>query len=156
MNMQPQPIIVQSEGGDKLHFPGGDVASIMLNTEQTGGTLAVLACTQAPDSGPPLHIHSNEDELFLIVEGHYSFFVKERWVEVEAGGAVYLPKGIPHCYRNIGATIGRHWVITTPSGWEKFMARFANELANPAGPNPNRIAEITREHGIEHIETNQS
>jgi mannose-6-phosphate isomerase-like protein (cupin superfamily) len=155
MHTQPKPIIVQPEAGKNLHFPGGDVASIMLSGEQTGGTLAVVACTQAPDSGPPLHIHSNEDELFLIVEGHYSFFTNERWVEVGAGGAVYLPKGIAHRYRNIGTTTGRHWVITTPSGWELFMTQYANELANPDGPDPNRMVAITREHGIEHIEENE-
>jgi hypothetical protein len=74
MNTQPKPIIVQPEAGKNLHFPGGDVASIMLSGEQTGGALAVVAGTQAPDSGPPLHIHSKEDELFLIVGGNYSFF----------------------------------------------------------------------------------
>jgi len=151
-----KPIIVQPEAGNTIHFPGGDIASIMLSGEQTRGTLAVLACTQAPDSGPPLHIHNNEDELFLIVEGHYSFFANERWIEVGAGGAVYLPKGIAHCYRNIGTTIGRHWVITTPSGWERFMSDYAHELANPDGPDQNRIVEITREHGIEHIDASQS
>lgn len=155
MTTHPNPIVVQPDEGEKLSFPGGDFASIMLNSEETGGTFAVLACTQAPDSGPPLHIHHNEDELFLIVEGRYSFFANERWVEVGAGGAVYLPKGIAHCYRNIGATTGRHWVITTPSGWERFMASFADELANPDGPDQNRITEITKEHGIEHIEASQ-
>jgi quercetin dioxygenase-like cupin family protein len=152
MNTQPKPIIVQPEAGKNLHFPGGDVASIMLSGEQTGGALAVVAGTQAPDSGPPLHIHSKEDELFLIVGGNYSFFTNERWVEVDAGGAVYLPNGIAHRYRNIGTTTGRHWVIMTPSGWELFMTQYANELANPDGADPNRMVEITREHGIEHIE----
>jgi mannose-6-phosphate isomerase-like protein (cupin superfamily) len=149
MNTQPKPIFVQPEAGKNLHFPGGDIASIMLSGDQTGGMLAVVACTQAPDSGPPLHIHRNEDELFLIVEGHYSFFAEERWVEVGPGGLVYLPKGIAHCYRNIGTTTGRHWVITAPSGWELFMTQYAKELANPQGPDQNRMLEIGREHGIE-------
>ena len=121
----------------------------MLRGEQTSETLTVVACTQSPASGPPLHTHRNEDELFLIVEGHYSFFAEERWVEVGPGGLVYLPKGIAHCYRNIGTTTGRHWVITAPSGWELFMTEYAKELANPEGPDQNRMLEIGREHGIE-------
>jgi hypothetical protein len=32
------------------------------------------------------------------------------------------------------------------------MTQYANELANPDGADPNRMVEITREHGIEHIE----
>ena len=148
-------LFVLPEAGKNLHFPQGDIASIMLSGEQTGGTLAVVASTQAPDSGPPLHIHWNEDELFLLIEGHYSFFAEGRWVEVGAGGAVYLPKGIAHRYRNIGTTTGRHWVITTPSGWEIFMTRYAEELANSDGPYQSRIFEIAREQGIKFIEPSQ-
>ena len=106
--MQQNPIFVQPEAGKNLHFPGGDMASIMLSGEQTDRALAVAACTQAPDSGPPLHIHKNEDELFLLAEGHYSFFAEGRWVEVGAGGLVYLPKRIAHCYR-------KHWNNHWPS-----------------------------------------
>jgi len=152
MNMQQNPIFVQPEAGKNLHFPGGDMASIMLSGEQTDRALAVAACTQAPDSGPPLHIHKNEDELFLLAEGHYSFFAEGRWVEVGAGGLVYLPKRIAHCYRNIGTTTGRHWVITVPSGWELFMTQYAKELAKPDDPDQNRMSEIAREHRIEFID----
>jgi mannose-6-phosphate isomerase-like protein (cupin superfamily) len=116
MKTQSKPFFVLPEAGKNLHFPGGDIASIMLSGEQTGGTLTVVAGTQAPDSCPPLHIHRNEDEFFLLLEGRYSFFAEARWIEVGAGGVVYLPKGIAHCYRNIGTTTGRHWIITTPSG----------------------------------------
>jgi quercetin dioxygenase-like cupin family protein len=108
MNTQPKPIFVQPEAGKNLHFPGGDIASIMLSGDQTGGMLAVVACTQAPDSGPPLHIHRNEDELFLTVEGLYSFFAEGRWVEVGAGGAVYLPKGD-------SSLLSKHWNNDWPS-----------------------------------------
>jgi mannose-6-phosphate isomerase-like protein (cupin superfamily) len=146
---QPKPIFVLPETGKKLHFPGGNIASIMLSGEQTGETLAVAAATEAPDSGPPLHIHRNEDELFIVVEGHYSFFAEQRCVEVGPGGLVYLPKGIPHYYRNIGTTTGRTWIITTPSGWELFLPQYAKELAKPEGPDQNRILEIVQEHGIE-------
>ena len=35
------------------------------------------------------------------------------------------------------------------------MTRYAKELANPDGPDQNRIFEIAREHGIEFIEASQ-
>jgi hypothetical protein len=139
MNTQPKPIFVQPEAGKNLHFPGGDIASIMLSGDQTGGMLAVVACTQAPDSGPPLHIHRNEDELFLTVEGLYSFLLKGAGLKLARAGPYTCQKGIAHCYRNIGTTIGRHWVITAPSGWELFMTQYAKELANPDGPDQSYV-----------------
>src|SRR5215203_1881196 len=93
MNMQQNPIFVQPEAGKNLHFPGGDMASIMLSGEQTDRALAVAACTQAPDSGPPLHIHKNEDELFLLAEGHYSFLLKGAGLKSARAGSSTCQNG---------------------------------------------------------------
>lgn len=151
MNPQPKAVIVQPGAGKNLNFGEENIASVMLSGEQTGGRLAVIYNTEAPDSGPPLHVHANEDELFLVVEGHYSFYADGRWTEVDAGGVVYLPKGTAHRYRNIGTTTGRIWILTSPSGFERFFARYADELAKADGPDMGRIVEIHREHGIELI-----
>jgi hypothetical protein len=37
---------------------------------------------------------------------------------------------------------------TTPSGFEKFFARCADEFAKPGEPDMSRIVEIGAEHGI--------
>jgi mannose-6-phosphate isomerase-like protein (cupin superfamily) len=146
MNSQPKAIIVQ--GGAGNHFT--PETSIVLSGEQTSGTLAVLFFTDEPGSpGPPLHVHANEDELFLIAEGEYSFYADGHWADVSAGAVIYAPKGVAHCYRNIGRTTARHWTITTPSGFEQFLPRFVKEMANPNGPDRGRIAEINREYGME-------
>jgi quercetin dioxygenase-like cupin family protein len=125
----------------------------MLGGEQTDEKLVVMSESTPPGGGPPLHVHSNEDEIFLVVEGRISYFADGNWTEVEVGGAVFLPKGVAHYYRNIGDTPSRHWIITTPSGFEKFFAHCAEEFAKPAGPNMDRVVEISREHGIEFIKT---
>lgn len=151
MNKQSKPILVQPGTGKDLHA-FGDVVSVMLSGEQTGGTLAVMLGITPPGGGPPPHVHANEDELFLAVEGRISYFVEGRWTEVGVGGAVYLPRGSVHCYRNVGTTPSRHWIVTTPSGFEKFFARCAEEFAKAGGPDMNRIVEISREHGIEYVE----
>lgn len=156
MNTQPKPIIVQPGAGKNLDFGPAGESSVMLSGEQTGGTLAVLLNTDAEGGGPPPHVHSNDDELFLVIDGHYSFFSEGRWTEVSAGGVVYLPKGTVHAYRNNGPGTGRLWVLTTPSGFERFFARYAAEVSNPAGPDMQRIVDISREYGIEYVEADQS
>ena len=90
---QPKPIFVLPETGKNLHFPGGDIASIMLSGEQTGGTLTVVAGTQAPNSGPPLHIHRNEDEFFLLLEGRYSFLLRRAGLKLALAGSYTCQKG---------------------------------------------------------------
>jgi mannose-6-phosphate isomerase-like protein (cupin superfamily) len=146
MNTQPKAIIVQ--GGAGNHFT--PETSIVLSGEQTRGTLAVLIFPDEPGPpGPPLHVHANDDELFLITEGEYRFYADGDWTDVGVGAVVYLPKGVAHCYYNSGTTTARHWTLTTPSGFERFLPRFVEEMAKPNGPDRGRIAEISREYGIE-------
>ena len=147
MNTPSKPAIVQPGGGTDLHA-FGDVVSVMLGGEQTSGTLTVAFDVTPPGGGPPPHVHGNEDELFLVVEGQLSYFVEGQWTEVGAGGAVYLPRGTTHCYRNVGATPSRQWILTTPSGFERFFARCANEFAKPGGPDMQQIVAIHQDHGI--------
>ncbi len=148
MNTVARPVIVQAGEGTDLHA-FGDVVSVLLGGEQTGGTLMVAFDTTPPGGGPPPHVHGTEDELFLVVEGLISYFVDGQWTEVGAGGAVYLPRGSTHCFRNVGTTPSRQWVLTTPSGFEHFFARCADEWAKPGGPDMSQIVAIHQEHGIE-------
>jgi quercetin dioxygenase-like cupin family protein len=148
MNAQPKPIIVQPGNGQELN-DFGNTLSVILAGEQTGGTLALALEVTPPGGGPPLHVHSHEDELFLVVEGRISYYTEGSWTEVGVGGAVYLPRGVVHSYRNVGTTPSRQWILTTPAGFEKFFAHSADEFAKPGGPEMNRIVEIHREHGIE-------
>ncbi|HEY9076289.1 MAG TPA: cupin domain-containing protein [Anaerolineaceae bacterium] len=152
MENQNVPIIVQPGAGKDLHA-FGNVLSVLIGGEQTGGSLAVMSEATPPGGGPPLHVHSAEDELFLVAEGQISYFVNGQWIEVGVGGAVYLPRGAAHCYRNIGAMTSRHWIITLPAGFEDFFADSAVEFAKSSAPEPQRIVDIHHRHGIELLET---
>ncbi len=148
MNTTSKPVIVQPGQGKELHA-FGEVLSVLLAGEQTGGTLTVMFDITPPEVGPPLHVHSKEDELFLVVEGRISYFTEGHWTEVAPGGAVFMPRGSTHCYKNVGSTPSKHWIITTPAGFESFFARCADEFCKSGGPEISRIVEISQEHGIE-------
>ena len=148
MSTIPTLVIVQPGGGKDL-FAFSGVLSVLLAGEQTGGALTVMLDESPPGSGPPFHVHSQEDEWFLVVEGRISYFADGRWTEVGPGGAVYLPRGRPHTYRNVGTTPSKHWILTAPSGFEKFFARCAEEFAKPGGPDMARIVQFHDEQGIQ-------
>jgi mannose-6-phosphate isomerase-like protein (cupin superfamily) len=122
------PIVVQPGAGRGLPFPTG-AASVMLGGEQTGGMLTVIYNTVAPGDGPPPMSTPARMSCSSTWTGTSATSRMDSWTEVGPGGVVYLPRGTAHCYRNLGATPGHQWLITTPAGFERFFARFAEEPA---------------------------
>ncbi|WP_160123013.1 cupin domain-containing protein [Rhodovarius lipocyclicus] len=114
---------------------------IRLTAAQTGGTMGLFEASVPPGGGPPLHIHEREDELLQVVSGRFGFWCGEDYVEMDAGGCIALPRGIPHRFQNVGATDGTLLCFVTPGGFEGFFG--AVGAAGEA-----RVMEIAQQFGI--------
>jgi hypothetical protein len=74
------------------------------------------------------------------------------WHQVGPGSAAFMPRGVVHTFKNIGDQQSRVLIMTTPSGFEKFFARCAEEFAKPGGPDMSQIAQIGVEYGIHFVQ----
>ncbi|GAA4884029.1 cupin domain-containing protein [Actinomycetospora straminea] len=149
MTVQLPPVAVHAGEGQELPSPTGDRITVKLGTGDTAGALSAVEIVNSPSSGPPLHIHRREDEVWWILEGHYRFRVGDTLVDLEPGGMAFGPRDVPHAFANVGESPGRLLVITTPGGLEQFFERSAALRATTA--DPQRLTELGLAHGLEFI-----
>ncbi len=146
------PAIVAPGQGPTLHAFGEEI-QLLLTGEHTGGQSTLFLEVTPPAGGPPPHLHDNEDEWFHVLEGCVSFFHDDHWTEVGPGGTAFMPRGLPHTFKNTGETPSTMLIQTSPSGFETFLQRSADEFARPEGPDPERLMAISAEHGIHFLES---
>jgi quercetin dioxygenase-like cupin family protein len=148
-----KPVIIPA-GEGPVFEAFGDTAQMKLSGKHTGDTLAIALGMTPPGGGPPPHLHRNEDEIFLVLEGRLSFLANGAWTEAGPGTVVYVPRGAVHTFRNIGDAPSRQWIITTPSGFESFFEKCATVFAAAPLDMP-RVLEICGEYGIEFVDEPQ-
>ena len=139
--------IVRPGEGQRVRSFGNEI-EFMVTGEQTAGSLTLGVATVPAGNGPPPHVHSAEDELFIIAEGEYRVYLDGVWTNAGPGTVVYLPRGSTHTFQVVSSAPGKHWVLTTPSGFERFFARTAEVFAAPGPPDFARIAAINAEFGV--------
>jgi hypothetical protein len=72
-----------------------NVARVHVDGETSGGAVGVVELTGPKGDMPPLHIHTREDETFLVLEGSLTLFVGERTSRLEAGTLPSRRAGFP-------------------------------------------------------------
>jgi mannose-6-phosphate isomerase-like protein (cupin superfamily) len=101
--------------------PGGGVYDIITRAADTGNAHFALIATEPPGGGPPLHTHATEDEFFLILDGEMSFWIDGTISRVGVNGTAFVPRGLPHCFKNRSNRSARALVLFTPGHIEGFF-----------------------------------
>ena len=131
---QAQTVVVEPGEGEALQGPAGGPLLIKVRGEQSGGALTVVENVIAPGDGPPLHTHANEDESWYVLEGRLRFKLGGEMRAAPAGSFVFVPRGVPHGFQNVGEEPARILLIFNPSGMERFFDRFAALTPDEVGP----------------------
>jgi|SRR5215217_5891539 len=132
----------------------GDMITVKLESEDTGGAYCVVEETSPPEGGPPPHLHHNVDETLYVLEGEVEFMAGDQTIPASIGAAVYVPKGTLHTFKNVGASPSRVLAIISPGGFEKFFLEAGEPVtedpsAPERAPNMGRIVEIGQKYGLE-------
>src|SRR5215218_9671540 len=78
----------------------GDIYRFLATGDETVGKYAMFEAIVPPGGGPPPHIHSREEESFLILEGEIMFMVGDERIVASAGTFANMPVGSLHSFKN--------------------------------------------------------
>lgn len=152
---QVSPLVLGA--GDGQHF---EFLNNLATVKVRGGDVGSMSVVEflAPHGfGPPEHIHRDEDELFLILEGTLSFFTQGEKFSAGAGGCAFLPRGIAHTFQVVTESARLVNVTATSSVAPQFdlmVSTLGTETGRLTIPEPayidaGNVAEVCAQHGID-------
>jgi quercetin dioxygenase-like cupin family protein len=103
----------------------GEPIEVMIGSEATNNASCTVIQTSPPGGGTPIHVHSREDEVLVVLDGDYAYYDGDTWHAMQPGQPRYLVRGRAHAYRNIGKTPGRMMVFAAPGGLDLYFAAIA-------------------------------
>ena len=105
---------------EHLDMGGGSVLSLKVTGQESNGVVTVLTGV-VEHGGPPLHVHSAEDEVVVCTLGELAYQVGDQRGTLAPGDLVWFPRGVPHAVANLAAAPARFVTVVTPSGIEDFF-----------------------------------
>ena len=93
-----------------------------------GNGAAIMEYVTRKGEEPGQHTHQTEDEIFYVLDGKITFLCGGERFDLETGGMIFLPHGIPHDYAIPGEDPVRLLIITAPfrdgpgGGWGGFVS----------------------------------
>src|SRR3954447_21249917 len=73
-------------------------------TAETGGAYSLTEHLVTSASNPPMHVQTEEDEAFYILDGEVEFVVDGQTAVAKQGTFAFVARGAAHCFRVLTPT----------------------------------------------------
>ncbi len=147
MDETPGSAFVLGPGEGRSIDLGNFRMSVKATAEETGGAFTLLEATEPAGFGPPIHIHHDAAEAFVVLDGEYIIFIEDREFTCPAGSFIYIPSGKRHGFR-VGGVPSRKLNLYSPAAmvgyFDELGAAITAGESDPAG-----LDAIARRHGME-------
>ena len=109
-------LVVPTGGGPHLDMAApGRFAALKLLGHETNGSIMLFEETVPAGTKSLFHLHRDSDEVAWVLAGEITFKIGD---EVSVGGpgtCAFLPRNVPHAWKNTGTETGRVLFLYTPA-----------------------------------------
>ncbi|MBN9435026.1 MAG: cupin domain-containing protein [Bosea sp.] len=149
------PSPATATAGSTVHLLGTLVTFRALAAD-TEGAFSLVEAVTAPGQGTPPHRQNDDAEAFYVLEGSFEFMLDGKTVTSGPGAFHYVPRGMPHGFRNPGTAPAKMLIINLPGGLhENFFREAGDPVADAtrfppmAPPDIPRLVAAAGRYGIE-------
>jgi mannose-6-phosphate isomerase-like protein (cupin superfamily) len=118
----------------------------ILPSSETGGTVAVVkGHMPAATAGPPLHLHPNSDETYLVQTGTLLVHIDGEVTKVGPGGIAHITRGTSHTYATTLDGDAHFLTLHVPGGYEGYHMNALRAEQEKGGPlSPDDLFELAQ------------
>ena len=122
---------------------------VVVDSDLAAGMALGDARLPAHTAGPARHVHTREDEGIYVIAGVLTAEVGDQRYEVGPESFLWMPRGVPHTFANLGDEEVWSIGLINPAGFEHFFADVAEYLASIEGPPDEAvILRINERYGV--------
>ncbi|MGH9077031.1 MAG: cupin domain-containing protein [Acidimicrobiales bacterium] len=132
---------------DEGRSPKGSPHLFKAVAANTAGRFDFITGTIAPMTGPPQHLHRDQDDTFYVLDGILTVQVGDDIFDIGPGDFLSIPPGTPHTFDNLknGEESVRTINLMTPGGHFDMFDEMARVEAGPS--QSEALSEVAARYG---------
>jgi quercetin dioxygenase-like cupin family protein len=108
--------VVQAGGGKHFNSPApGRFFAMKLLGRDTGESIMMFEETLPAGTTSLHHLHRTSDEVAWVLEGEFAFKIGDDVSQGGPGTCAFMPRDVPHAWKNVGSETGRVLFLYTPA-----------------------------------------
>src|SRR5262245_32704400 len=147
--MGMQGIVVQPGEGPVWNMAPGRYAALKLLCGATGGSVMMFEETVPAGTMSTYHLHRDSDEVAYVLKGEVTFKIGDEVMVGGPGTCAFMPRGVPHAWKNTGPETGEVLFLYTPASAGGLLEEQQRAERTFAAMDEREAAELRERHGWE-------
>ncbi len=145
--------VASGEGLANVWWKSGRI-TVKTAGAETANAFSQIETDDPQGTGPPLHVHHNEDETFYVLEGEVTVQVGDERIDLNAGDFLFGPRDVPHAYV-VRSERARMLVTASPAGVEQVLVSLGVPVTGSEPPTDavmppmDELMRLFADHGCE-------